>query len=114
MAARNWILIRPDGSVAAQLKIEGAARPSETGDNPDGLQEVRVTRHGDLRHQRYDVAQGRWVGDRAKKAAAERQEWLRGLSRTELADTIAAETEARLRPEIEALAARIAALEGKA
>jgi hypothetical protein len=101
----RWILLREDGSVAAQLVIAGGDRPSVTGDNPDGLKEVSVRRHGDLRHEHYDAEKGRWVSDKAKKERAGRLAQLGAMRPGERA--------AMLMDEIEALKARVAALEAK-
>jgi hypothetical protein len=110
----RWLLLRADGSIDSQRIIPGFARPSETGDNPDGLRERMVSRHGDLTHEHFDVEKGRWVSDREKKRKAERRAHLHGLSRDELADLIATEVKAEITDLIAALAARVAELEKKA
>jgi hypothetical protein len=104
-AERKWALLRPDGSVAAQVIIAGAATPSEAGDNPDGLTEVRVKRFGDLRHEHWDTAKARWIGDPAKKARAERQFGHRQMAKEDLAEMLLGR--------IDALEARMKALEEK-
>lgn len=113
MRAAKWALLRSDGSVAAQVIVEAGKRPSDAGDNPDGLSEVRISRFGDLQHETLNPETGRWKSDPDKRRRAERRNRMREMHRDELADAIRDEVTAEVRAEIDALAARVAALEGK-
>jgi BMFP domain-containing protein YqiC len=112
---QRWVVLNDDDddSVACQTAPTDGRKPSEAGDNPTGLREFKVSRHGDLTHERYSVAARRWVSDGDKKRRAVRRAELRGLDRDELADRILGEVRAEVRRELDELAARITNLESK-
>jgi hypothetical protein len=97
MSRQLWVVLYDDGSVACQPIIVGDATPSQAGDNPDGLREFRVSRHGDLQHERFDTDRRRWVSDGARKRKAARRAQLRELERDDLVDHIVEEVMARLK-----------------
>jgi hypothetical protein len=110
---QRWVVLRDDGSVACQPVIVDGRTPGEAGDNPDGLREFKVSRHGDLTHEHYNVGARRWVSDADKRRRAERRAEMLALGRDELAERIATEVRAEVRRELDMLAARIADLESR-
>ena len=53
MSDRLWILLDANGFVAGQ-PITAGSTPSASGDNPAGLVEVEVERHGDLQFEEWN------------------------------------------------------------
>lgn len=54
-----WALIDAEGEVRGQVETHGDA-PSETGDNPDGLEEVRINGPRDLAAEQWNPGTRRW------------------------------------------------------
>lgn len=93
---QRWLVLNDDGSIASQVIIKGDATPEEAGDNPNGLLQIRVKRHGDLHHEHFDVQSGRWKSDTVKKERHERHMKLHFMRRDELVDYIADEVTKRV------------------
>ncbi|MEA3044581.1 MAG: hypothetical protein QOH47_2419 [Sphingomonadales bacterium] len=64
----KWLLYRADGTIAEQVCTVGRRSPTEGGANPDGLREVKVSRHGCLATEHYDLRARRWRKDPARVA----------------------------------------------
>jgi hypothetical protein len=97
MTARLWVVLNDDGTVHCQPIVAGDAPPSAAGDNPGGLREFRVSRHGDLQHEHFDADRRRWVSDAARKRKAARRADLRELERDDLVDHVVEAVIERLR-----------------
>jgi hypothetical protein len=104
MADKKWALLRADGTVAGQVITNGAT-PTEAGDNPDGLEEVAVTKFGDLDLDTFDRATKTWKRDTAKAKRRARDARIASRAATALLE---GEVEAAVIAGLTALAAILA------
>lgn len=82
-----WAILRDDGSVAWQGFTDGRT-PSEGGDNPDGLPEIKLRRLGDLACETLDPATGRWTKDREREKKRNRDGRRANMPRLTMLDRI--------------------------